>query len=861
MTSETNRLTVPTPSLVLLIGVSGSGKSTFARAHFRPTEIVSSDGCRGLVSDDENDQSATADAFDLLRFIAAKRLKRGLLTVIDATNVHRDARASLIQLAREHHVLPVAIVLDLPESRCRERNAARPDRQFGPNVIRRQADALRRSLRGLEKEGFRYVHHLDSEEAIAAAVIDLQPLWVDRRADHGPFDIIGDIHGCLDETLALLDRLGYVVAIGVADDGGRRFDVTPPEGRRVIFLGDLTDRGPDSPGVLRLAMDMVASGAALCVPGNHDDKLLRKLNGRNVRIAHGLELTLEQMEREPPGFARRVAAFLDGLVSHYVLDDGRLVVAHAGLTEELQGRSSRAVREFALYGDVTGETDDDGLPVRGNWMAGYRGAAKVVYGHTPNAVAEWLNNTIDIDTGCVFGGALTCLRYPEIELISVPARRAYAEGGSRFRPVRAEISSRTAQQTNDDLLDLADFLGRLRIDTTLMGVVTIAEDQAAAAIEVMSRFAVDPKWLIHLPPTMSPVETSSDPELLERPDEAFAFFRARGVSTAIAQEKHMGSRAIVVLCRDAEAASLRFGVTDGSDGIVYTRTGRRFFNDADEREVLARLREAMTAAGLWDELATDWVCLDAEILPWSAKAQELLRRQYAATGSAARADLRESLAALQSASARGVEVDELRDRTEQRLDAVERYVAAYRRYAWPVRSTADLRIAPFHLLASEGAAHAGRDHGWHLALLDRLCAADPEFLLATARRVVDLADATSMSDATAWWAELTEQGGEGIVVKPWDFVHRGAKGLIQPAVKVRGREYLRIIYGPEYTLPEHLERLRARNLGAKRALALREFALGLEALDRFIQREPLRRVHECVFGVLALESEPIDPRL
>ena len=858
---DSHCLTIPSPSLVTLIGVSGSGKSSFAKRHFRPTEVVSSDYCRGLVSDDENSLEATTDAFDVLNYIAGKRLKRGLLTVIDATSVQREARASLVRLAREHHAIPVAIVLNMPERICRDRNMARPDRDFGPHVLRRQAESLRRSLRHLQKEGFRYVYILNSPEEVEAVEIVRQPLWVDRRTDHGPFDIIGDLHGCLDETLELLAALGYHVEIGTADDGGRRFDVSPPSGRRAIFLGDLTDRGPDAPGTLRLVMDMVAAEIAYCLPGNHDDKLLSKLKGRNVRINHGLDLTLEQLGQEPPEFSRRVSTFIDSLVSHYVLDDGKLVVAHAGLIETYQGRASRTVRDFALYGDVTGETDDDGFPVRGNWAADYRGSAMVVYGHTAVTEPEWLNNTIDIDTGCVFGGRLTALRYPERELVSVPAHATYAEAGLGFHTDSAAEQSLSAQQAHDEVLDVADLLGRRMVETGLMRNVTIPEERGLAALETMSRFAVNPQWLIYLPPTMSPVETSSDPDLLEHPAEAFAYFRARNVATVIGEEKHMGSRAIAVLCRDADAARGRFGVTDGSDGIIYTRTGRRFFDAPAEGEVLARLRAAMTMSGLWDELGTDWVCLDAEIMPWSAKAQELLRQQYAATGSAATADLSATIGALTRAQDQGVDVSALLQRAQERMAAVTAYVDSYRRYVWSVDSIADLRIAPFHLLASEGRVHSDRDHGWHMTTLSRLCAADPEFLLATAHRVVDLADKQSVAAATEWWLDLTRQGGEGIVVKPWDFVARAEKGLVQPAIKVRGREYLRIIYGPEYTLPEHMERLRARGLSAKRSLALREFALGLEALSRFVNRESLRRVHECVFGVLALESEPVDPRL
>ncbi|MDB5289873.1 MAG: polynucleotide kinasephosphatase, partial [Phycisphaerales bacterium] len=420
------KLTVLELCLIVLIGPSGCGKSTFARKHFKPTEVLSSDSCRGLVSDDENSQDATGDAFDVLRFVAGKRLARGRLTVIDATNVQEEARAPLVALAREHDVLPVAVVLKLPEEVCQARNKQRADRDFGPHVIRNQSMQLRRSLRGLEREGFRYVHVLGTPEEVEQVQIERQPLWNNRRWDKGPFDIIGDVHGCYDELIELLNTLGY----DTADVG----HIVPPTGRKAVFLGDLVDRGPASPSVLRLVMRMTAAGYALCVPGNHDVKLLRKLRGKNVQIMHGLAETLQQLEGEPPESLRQVEQFIDKLVGHYVLDDGRLVVAHAGMKQQYIGRASQRVREFALYGETTGETDEFGLSVRYNWAAEYRGNAAVVYGHTPVPEADWLNRTINIDTGCVFGGKLSALRWPEREIISVPAKRLYAEPRRPFLP-------------------------------------------------------------------------------------------------------------------------------------------------------------------------------------------------------------------------------------------------------------------------------------------------------------------------------------------------------------------------------------------------------------------------------------------
>ncbi|HZQ21001.1 MAG TPA: polynucleotide kinase-phosphatase [Terriglobales bacterium] len=850
------KITIPELSLVVLIGPSGCGKSSFARAHFKPTEVLSSDFCRGLVSDDENAQAATNDAFDVLHYIARKRLASGRLAVVDATNVQRESRKPLVELAREFHVLPVAIVLNIPEKICHERNQNRPDRQFGPHVVRNQSQQLRRSIRGLGREGFRHVFVLSSSEEVSAVEITRQPLWNNLKHEHGPFDIIGDVHGCYEELTTLLASLGYQL-----QDNPEGPRAIPPDGRRTVFVGDLVDRGPRIPEVLRLVMRMVDEGTAFCVPGNHDMKLMRKLKGRDVQLTHGLADSIAQLDGESPEFKKQVVTFLDDLVSHYVFDDGKLVVAHAGMKEEMQGRGSGKVRDFALYGETTGETDEYGLPVRYNWAAEYRGKAMVVYGHTPVAEPEWLNRTINIDTGCVFGGKLTALRYPERELISIPALRTYYESAKPFLAPTEAAPVLSAQQQQDDLLDIEDVLGKRLIHTRLHRNITIREENATTALEVMSRFAANPKWLIYLPPTMSPCATSKRDDLLEHPEEAFAYYFHEGVHKVVCEQKHMGSRAVVVICRDTDTARKRFGILEPEIGVCYTRTGRRFFNDPSlECQFLERVRSAIERAGIWESLKTDWVCLDCELMPWSAKAQELLRQQYATTGAAARAALPAAIGALNQAQ-QIPEAASLLESYKQRGEAAERYVDAYRQYCWTVNSLADLKLAPFHILASEGAVHTSKDHIWHMETLAGICKADPELLLATPFQVVDLTNADDQAKGIQWWEELTARGGEGIVVKPLDFIAKGGKGLAQPAVKVRGREYLRIIYGPEYTLSQNLSRLKSRGLGAKRSLALREFALGIEALERFVHKEPLRRVHECVFGVLALESEPVDPRL
>lgn len=869
----TRLITIPDFCLVVLIGTSGSGKSTFAARHFLPTEIVSSDRARATIDDDENSNDATDDAFRLVHFIAETRLKRRRLTVVDATNVRREDRARLVHIAKANHALAVAIVVNPGEEVAQARNEVRTDRDLGPHVVRNQMRALRSNIRRLDKEGFRYVFELRSEAEVDAVRIERQRLWTDARHIAGPFDIVGDVHGCAGELEALLAKLGYVVTWSRDQTDGpdpaagppepARIAVMHPEGRRAIFLGDLVDRGPRTPDVLRIVMSMCAAGSGLCVLGNHDAKFLRWLNGRNVQPTHGLDRSISQMQAETPAFREEVKGFVDGLVSHLWLDGGRLVVCHAGISAEMIGRSSGAVREFCLYGETTGEIDDFGFPVRVNWAEEYRGETTVAYGHTPMIEADWLNNTICLDTGCVFGGKLTALRWPEKEILSVPAAAAYAEAK---RPAAATGDGLSAQQRLDDLLDLALVIGKRTVRTASGRSVMVQAENAAAALEVMTRFAISPKWLVHLPPTMSPPATSSRDGLLEHPDEAFGYYRAEGVGEVVIEEKHMGSRALLAVCRDADVARRRFGVTTGETGHVWTRTGRAFFPDrATTEAVLARLRRALDRAGFWSRNATDWAILDAEIMPWSAKAQGLIRAQYAPTGAAAEAGLAAAVRLLETAGFDTGEEGErgaaLLARYRDRAARAVKYNAAWQRYCWPVASLDDYRVAPFHVLATEGAVHFDKCHVWHMQELARLAEAGDRLVVATPFRVVDLADEGAVARAVAWWEQLVAAGGEGMVVKPRDYLVRGPKGHVQPAIKCRGPEYLRIIYGPEYDMAGNLPRLRSRGLGHKRSLALRELALGEEALRRFVARAPLRDVHECVFAILALESEPVDPRL
>lgn len=852
---------IPELSVVAMVGASSAGKSTFARTHFLPTEVLSSDFFRGMVCDDENSLTVSGDAFDLLYYAANKRLDNGRLTVVDATNIRSEDRKRVISLAKEQNVHAVAIVLNLPEEVLLTRNKTRGDRVLSERVIRQHSRDVKRCIKGLKREGFRFVYVINSCEELERVQILRKKLWNDRREEQGPFDIIGDIHGCCDELELLLDKLGYVKQDGIYKH---------PEGRRVAYLGDFCDRGDRNADVLRIVMDMVQAGSAVAVPGNHDVKLLKYLQGKKISKTHGIDKTIEELEERGEAFKEEVAAFIDSLISHYVFDNGKLVVAHAGLKEAYIGRASGRVREFCLYGETTGEMDSYGLPVRLEWANDYRGKGTVVYGHVASKEVKNVNNTFCIDTGCVYGGKLSAFRYPEREIVDVDALKQY------YEPVKPLEEESSIDQNMGDMLTVGDFNKKMHIETRLMNGIDVQVEHAAAALEIMSRYAADPHWLIYLPPTMSPCETSDLPEYLEHPLQAFNYYRENGIQNVVCEKKHMGSRAVLILCKNEKVAEQRFGIVDGTRGIIYTRTGRRFFDDENtERILLDRLDAVLSKTGFWKDFETDWVCLDTELMPWSEKALGLLRTQYAPTGNAGVRGLAASIEALEKVCRRqniaanvdaltsGQNVDPMKllERYKNKKADVEKYIDAYREYCWTVNGIDDFRIAPFHILAVEGRTFTEEAHVWHMETIRKYMTGIDPIYMATPYICVDTSDEESVAEAVKWWTLLTSEGGEGMVVKPETYTATQGIHLLQPAVKCRGREYLRIIYGAEYLEEEHLKRLKKRSLGRKRALALREFSLGVESLKRFVEKEPLYRVHECSFGVLAFESEPVDPRL
>lgn len=448
-------------------------------------------------------------------------------------------------------------------------------------------------------------------------------------------------------------------------------------------------------------------------------------------------------------------------------------------------------------------------------------------------------------------------RYPyQAEII--PIGKEHSEIGS---PIQMVVFKRINKDVIKQELTYPLSMNHLssRLANRYMQNIFIPTKQAAKALETISRSAINPKWLIYLPPILSPSEPSKMDSYLEHPSKVFTYYRQEGVEEVICQVKHMGSRALVIICKDDQVAVDRFGLTKPAAGVVYTRTGRKFFRESTwENAFLLRIRKSLEQADFWRRFQTDWVLLDGELLPWSVKSKEYLKWEYASTGVASVQSLTKGVEALQMALLRGLPVQKLYQNWQERQECSQKFIDAYRKYCWRVEKLDDLQFAPFHLLATEGKAHVDQDHLWHMTQLSTICQYDPKFLITTNYKVVQVKDPISVAKGIAWWEELTKQGSEGIIIKPLDFIAQNEKGLIQSALGVGGMEYLRIIYGAHYQSPNLLKSLRKRNIKCNQKIALQEFSLSLEALYRFVEKEPLQRVHECVFGILSLESEPIN---
>jgi polynucleotide kinase-phosphatase len=861
---------LPHAGIVLLIGPSNSGKTTLVdqlvqEGQILESEVLSSDQFRVLVSDvefigfnqrskEEGDalydeyQQISKEAFDTLDFVLAKRCQLNKLTFVDATHLRDYEREKYIQMARKYHVPAIAIVLNISETELLRRDAGR-DFPRGRNRIKQQYQHFKTTLRSIKKEAFRRTYIVGEEEIQVLNVKRLEnPLVIDVGKG---IDFIGDIHGCYEEFIEVLIKLGY------AENQEGYF--IHPEGRKILSLGDVMSRGPRSLETLQFFQKHVAAGLAFMIDSNHGWKIARWLDGKNVTLAHGDENVAAEFEEYEAKFGTEATTLLKEQVrelllnakSHYILQKNGAnvaVAAHAGIRDHYLGKQSPRISDFCRYGDTDGQ-DENGKPIRKDWTSGHRSSALILWGHEPKPQPLMVNNTLNIDQGVVFGGSLTAYRYPERKFYSVKAKEDYAKVPDN--PLK-EWERKRLNPPN-----IAKFLDGYTVLTEQYGEVQIYADGALPAMDELSHFTIPLEELVYLPPTMSPTPKPSRIEgYLEHPMEAFEYYRDNGVETMIVEKKHMGSRGILCLFKDKLVGKEYIGRE--ALGAIYTRRGRAFFQKELQEQIVTALNEDLVKSGYFEKYNTDFVLLDAEILPWNLKAKELILNQYAHVGEMALLDRSKLNDELQKAFYNGREVLDWIKENDKKVENAVIFNEVYQKYCWETEGLEGIQIAPFHTLAHSTESFFDKPHIWHMEKNKEFNTLSRLFMETEYRVVTDEA---SMQAAIEWWEEITENGHEGFVVKPENYVARRKGKLLQPAIKVRGRKYLHIIYGMDYLQPENLIRLKQRNTGKKQRNALKEFSLGMEAVNRFVHRESLERVHECVLGILALEAEPIDPRL
>ncbi|MEH7254261.1 polynucleotide kinase-phosphatase [Neobacillus niacini] len=863
-------LHLPNSGIVLLVGPSNTGKTTLLNQLIQEnqilaSEVVSSDQFRVLVSDiefiswngrpkDESDalfheyQQISSAAFDAMDYIISKRSKLNKLTFIDATHLREEEHDKYLQMGKKYHVPVIAIVLNISETELLRRDAER-DFPRGKNRIKQQYQHFKNTLRFIKKKPYRRVYLLGEDELEVLNVSRLEnPLFIEL--DNG-IDFIGDIHGCYEEFLEILSKLGY-------QENEEGYYIHP-EGRKILSLGDVMSRGPRSIETLQFFQKHVAAGLAYMIDSNHGWKIARWLEGKNVKMAHGDENVAAEFEEYEKDYGTEAATVLKEQIkellleakSHYIIRKNGInavVAVHAGIKDHYIGKQSARISDFCRYGDSEG-LDENGKPIRKDWSISHKSSELILWGHDPKPQPLLVNNTLNIDQGVVFGGSLTAYRYPEKQFVSVKAEQDYANVPNN--PLKEWERKRLAAP------NIMKFLEGYTVLTENYGEIMIYDDGVKPALDDLSHYTLPLEDIVYLPPTMSPTPKASHLEgYLEHPVEAFEYYQTNGVETMVVEKKHMGSRGILFLFKNKEVAKEYVGRE--TLGTIYTRTGRAFFKKELEEQIVGVLNNDLVKSGYFEMYNTDFVLLDSEILPWNLKAKDLILNQYAHVGEMAMLDRIKLNGSLQQAIEGGKDVIRWIEENDVGMENASVFNAVYQKYCWETEGLEGIQIAPFHTLAHSTETFFDKPHTWHMEKNKEFSGISRLFV-ETEFRVVS--DEASMIEAIEWWEEITEDGHEGFVVKPDSFNTRHKGKLLQPAIKVRGRKYLHIIYGMDYLLPENLLRLKKRNAGKKQRNALKEFALGVEAVNRFVKRESLERIHECVLGVLALEAEPIDPRL
>ncbi len=836
---STTHKSISAPALVVVSGSGASWRARFIHQLFLDLECVSVEAVQQWIPKDPNSDHPGQDpeVEEIFHSLVGLRLKRNQMTVVDIEGRSRNFRNELIRLAKRYHLTPAWFFLDSGKS-AKEGSFEKKARQ----------------------EGFRDVWIVDPSRL---EELELKRLPARTILTHwtGPFDVIGDVHGCFEELLSLLKRLGYRWQGDPwkpEAEAGLRLLSDPR--RFPVFVGDLVDRGPYPVETIKLVMHLCRTGQAGAAPGNHDEKLARALDGvRFKKVDEDFTRTLDSVRANGKEFGESIRDWVRSLPSHLVLDGGRLVVAHAGSKESHHGRDSRNIREFSLYGATTGELDEHGLPERLNWAADYAGSAWVVYGHTPGAEPKWENRTVNIDTGCAYGGYLTALRFPEMETVSEPAKKEYAVS-KRPLPLNHQLKSQPSQENfegnagiKNEWFDIPfvtlrksqkweTFRTLKEVDTGRRGIISLREDKVRTAIDWLKSNGALAEDDFLLTPSLVATDANPHDQPLECPASAFRYL------------KHNKSRKAVCVPW-IPIPSIVFKCSKGQGG-----SGSGF-------EFGPRFQTALEASGFWERVKAESAIFECEIIQselvdslWEGIDGQGRIKQL---GDAALSGAGMILEQFHRAAENGLHLDSLVSEYQKRRKRYEGFVHWIQRVQANFIEEKSIQLKQLRLLATDKVVVAEQSFDQQEALLgyETLQAADRELFVDRGVRMVDLHNQEDVEEAVEAWKQAADQGGFGWRVSPVEGAPPGRRGWIQPALKCRGPEALRLVYGLDYTREDQMEIVLKRNLTACRTQAAREWALALEWLRRWVGREPIWRRHECLVGMMAVRAEPTDPRL
>lgn len=822
------KIRIPHNALVVLIGPSGAGKSSFSKKYFEDREVISSDSCRRALIGSKSAselQTVSSGAFTLFYGWVRARLRHNLLVVADSTALKREYRDELAKIAKEEHCPVLYVFFDTPKSKCIENDAGRDiSAQVGPQVIERQFRILNQS-RG-------FLNHSDQVYKIKWGE-EIEVVRTQRNLIvESPFvDVIGDVHGMHHTLIELLEKLGY--SKNVVD--GKEIYSHPT--RKAVFLGDLIDRGPEPYKCLMLVKNMVEAGTAYLVRSNHDFKIQRYLCGNNVRIRPEFQATLDSFPADADKVGIKQFLFKSAPYLIWEHENKKHVFVHAAFKPEYLGKTDREIEDYCIYGPSNGEDPVTGKPDRIDWAITYpKFGPVVVYGH--QVIGEKpriVNNTYGIDTGACFGGYLTAMRLPEMTFEQVKADKAYAQ----YDEI-SKISGQSSNGTSESNAPSFIREGVIRLDGH--NPIRLGKGLWDAIFKITTR-TISPDKLVWLAPTMSPGPVSEREDLMEDPVTTAKWMMVNSPGAEIiAQTKHMGSRG-TWRCEK---------VGDSWNIDCWTKNGYEMFDDPFRYPVYSRMQNALNSIA-WRLGNPSLMLLDSEVMPWNQHGDAWLERLFMATGAAGAATRGATAGALKRA---GFEAESKR-MNERCLNLIE-FGKIADRYCWKVPSSQDIKVAFFDVLLPK----VSLTHEEKIKLFNEVAHEQENSILApTVYRLIQKdSDLDALFD---FWENATvKQGIEGLVLK-YNNPETWAKYKYpQKQLKVRGSDYLKIIYGPNYRDSDTLKRLKKdRRIDSKMRMAYQETLLGDEALKRFSEGKPFESWHEMVVGILAADHASVDPRL